>query len=69
MKQSKLNRRQFLLAAGAGGAVTASALIAGKDAPAPAAAGVATGVAITKPEVKGYHTSEHIEKYYKTTMI
>jgi nitrous oxide reductase len=67
MKQSKVNRRQFLLAAGAGGAVTASVLIAAKDAPeAPA---VVAAVAAPKPEVKGYHTSEHIEKYYKTTMI
>ena len=65
MKQSKLNRRQFLLAAGAGGAVTASVLIAGKDAPeAPAVVAEAP-----KPETKGYHTSDHIEKYYKTTMI
>jgi len=66
MKQSKLNRRQFLLAAGAGSAVTASALIAGTNAPE---APVAVAAAPAKPEVKGYHTSEHIEKYYKTTTI
>lgn len=67
MKQSKVNRRQFLLAAGAGGAVTASVLIAAKDAPEAAAASPAA--ADPKPAVKGYHTSEHIEKYYQTTTI
>ena len=67
MKPSKVNRRQFLLAAGAGGATAATALIAGKSteqAAAPAAAEVSQ-----KTEVKGYHVSEHIEKYYKTTLI
>jgi hypothetical protein len=67
MKPSKVNRRQFLLAAGAGGATAATALIAGKN-PEQAAATTAA-VAPQKTEVKGYHVSEHIEKYYKTTQI
>ena len=65
MKESKLNRRQFLVAAGAGSAATATVLIASKQA-APAAEVVAAAPAA---KVKGYHVSEHIEKYYKTTEI
>jgi nitrous oxide reductase len=66
MKPSKLNRRQFLLAAGAGGATAATALIAGKNAEQ---AAVPVAAAPQQPAVKGYHVSEHIEKYYKTTQI
>lgn len=65
MKESKLNRRQFLVAAGAGSAATATALIASKPV-APAAEVVAAAPA---EKVKGYHVSEHITKYYKTTEI
>ena len=25
--------------------------------------------AVTQPDVKGYHVSEHINKYYKTTLV
>lgn len=67
MKESKLNRRQFLVAAGTGSAAavtTATVLIGSKQA-APAAEVVAAPAA----KVKGYHVSEHIEKYYKTTEI
>jgi len=67
MKESKLNRRQFLVAAGAGSAATATALIASKQA-APAAEVVAAAP-LEKAKVKGYHVSEHITKYYKTTEI
>jgi uncharacterized protein (DUF2236 family) len=64
MKTTKriTNRRNFLLAAGLGGAGAAVA--------------VATGV--RKPEKRveaeaakptGYHASEHVLKYYKTTEV
>jgi phosphoribosylcarboxyaminoimidazole (NCAIR) mutase len=66
MKENKLNRRQFLVAAGAGSAATATALIASKQAAPVAAVQVA---AAPVQEVKGYHMSEHIAKYYKTTEI
>jgi len=66
MKSSKLNRRQFLLAAGAGSATAAGALIAGKNAQQAATPAAA---APAEPAAKGYHVSEHIEKYYKTTLI
>jgi hypothetical protein len=25
--------------------------------------------AVAQPDVKGYHVSEHINKYYKTTLV
>ncbi len=64
MKRTKPNtRRNFLLAASLGGAGAAAALVAGKQA-APGAAGEAT---VDKP--RGYHVSEHVLKYYKTTQV
>ena len=62
--ESKTNsRRKFLLNAGLGGAGVAAAAVAGKQVAsganaAPAAAGK-----------RGYHVSEHILKYYKTTQV
>ena len=70
MKQNKvkLSRRNFLIAAGVGGAGAAGAVVAGKAGTA--GAGVQpVAVAVTPPEVKGYHVSEHINKYYKTTLV
>lgn len=62
MKTAKTtNRRNFLLATGAGTVGVAAAVVGARKAAAPAAA---------KDEavkVKGYHVSEHIEKYYRTT--
>jgi len=59
---SRLSRRNFLLAAGAGGVVTAAA-IAGKSPPAqPKKAEIVSGS-------KGYHLTEHIRKYYDTTKV
>jgi hypothetical protein len=64
MKRTKPNtRRNFLLAASLGGAGAAAALVAGRQ-PAPAAAESPT---VDKP--RGYHVSEHILKYYKTTQV
>ena len=59
---SKLSRRNFLLAAGAGG-VAAAAVVAGKS-----------GQAQTKkPEAvsgsKGYHVTDHVRKYYNTAKV
>jgi hypothetical protein len=64
MKTTKLpNRRNFLLAAGLGGAGVAAALAAGRKPGKPAAqAGESAGPS-------GYHASEHILKYYKTTEV
>jgi hypothetical protein len=57
------SRRKFLLAASLGGAGAAAAVVSGtKIAAEPEAAAGAD-----KP--RGYHVSEHILKYYKTTQV
>jgi hypothetical protein len=63
-KTSMLNRRSFLLAAGAGGVATIAAIAAktqGQSQPA------ATGTG--KRSTKGYTASEHIDNYYRTTKV
>ncbi|QJR15576.1 formate dehydrogenase [Usitatibacter palustris] len=62
MKTAKPNaRRNFLLAASAGTAGVAAAVVTGRKAASPGA--------LDAPEQKarGYHVSAHIEKYYRTT--
>lgn len=56
------SRRKFLLTAGLGGAGAAAAVVAGRK--------VSPGAKDTgadKP--RGYHVSEHVLKYYKTTQV
>lgn len=61
---TKLSRRNFLLAMGAGGAASAAAVV-GKSVPqAQPAAG-----ADDKKKTRGYHSSEHIRNYYRTTKV
>lgn len=65
MKTTKsTNRRNFLLAAGLGSAGVVAAVVAGGKKPvAKADAARASG------EPSGYHATEHILKYYKTTKV
>jgi hypothetical protein len=57
-------RRNFLLAAGMGSAAAAAAVVtAGKAPPAKARADLAAA------EPSGYRSTEHIQKYYKTTKV
>ena len=59
----KLSRRNFLLAAGAGGAVATAAVVAGTSSQVrPRKAEVVSGS-------KGYHVTEHVRKYYNTTKV
>ena len=59
-----LNRRNFLMAVGAGGAATVAAVVAKTTSPAqPGTTG--TG----KRATKGYAASEHISNYYRTTKV
>lgn len=57
----RLSRRNFLLTVGAGGAATAAAIVA--KAPS------ATSPAKEKRASRGYHASEHINNYYRTTKV
>jgi hypothetical protein len=61
---TRLNRRNFLLAVGAGGAATVAA-VAAKTLPQ--AQPAATGA--DKRSTKGYSASEHINNYYRTTKV
>lgn len=61
-KKAKLSRRNFLLTMGAGGAAAAAA-IATKNAAAPQAGDK------DKRATRGYHASEHISNYYRTTKV
>jgi hypothetical protein len=59
---SKLSRRNFLLAVGAGGVATA-AVVASKNPQAqPKKAEAVAGS-------KGYQLTEHVRKYYDTTKV
>ena len=61
--ERKLSRRNFLLAAGAGGVAATAAVVAGKSSQdQPKKAEVVSGS-------KGYHVTEHIRKYYNTTKV
>ncbi len=65
MKTTKpIHRRNFLLAAGLGGAGAVAAVATGIGKPAAKAA-----AADVSAKPSGYHVSEHILKYYKTTEV
>jgi hypothetical protein len=62
--KSKLSRRNFLLAVGAGGAAGAAAIAAKTAPPAqPAATGNA------KRSAAGYEPSAHVRNYYRTAKV
>ena len=58
------NRRNFLLAAGLGSAGAAAMVVAGNKKVASAGK-----IAAAQAQPSGYHASEHIQKYYKTTKV
>jgi hypothetical protein len=60
-RTKRLSRRNFLLTVGAGGAATAAAIVA----KAPAKESPDQG----KRATRGYHASEHINNYYRTTKV
>jgi hypothetical protein len=62
--ESKPNsRRKFLLKAGLGGAGVAAVAVAGRQAVS------ASPGATASAKKRGYHVSEHVLKYYKTTQV
>jgi len=62
-RSKKLSRRNFLLTLGAGGAATAAAIVA-KQPQTKDAAG-----AKDKRATRGYHVTEHVNDYYRTTKV
>ena len=63
-RTKKLSRRNFLLAASAGGVATAAAIVATKPTsqkPSPATN--------DKRATRGYQASEHVNNYYRTTKV
>jgi hypothetical protein len=58
---TKLSRRTFLLAAGAGTAATGLALVAKNTAPAKTSDADKAG--------QGYQLTEHVRKYYRSTKV
>ena len=61
-RAKRLSRRNFLLAAGAGGVATAAAIVA-KTPSTDSSSGK------DKRASRGYHSSEHINNYYRTTKV
>jgi hypothetical protein len=63
--KTKLSRRNFILAASAGGVATAAAIVAGTPSKPKPVVAVDDG----KRSGKGYQASEHINNYYRTTKV
>jgi len=61
-RAKRLSRRNFLLAAGAGGVATAAAIVAKSSSPTQAPDK-------SKRATRGYHASEHVNNYYRTTKV
>jgi hypothetical protein len=61
-RAKRLSRRNFLLAAGAGGVATAAAIVAKSPSPS-------QSPDKSKRATRGYHASEHINNYYRTTKV
>lgn len=59
---SRLSRRNFLLAVGAGGVATAAVVVGRNPRAQPKKAEAVSGS-------KGYQLTEHVRKYYSTTKV
>ena len=59
----RLSRRNFLLTVGAGGAATAAAIVAKNSSPTQSPSGN------DKRATRGYHATEHVNNYYRTTKV
>ena len=62
-RAKRLSRRNFLLTVGAGGAATAAAIVATKSPNSP------TPATNDKRATRGYHATEHVNNYYRTTKV
>lgn len=61
--KSKVSRRNFILAVGAGTAASAAAIVSKKQTDAKAKTGGAA------QSGKGYQLTEHVQNYYRTAKI
>ena len=61
-RTKRLSRRKFLLTVGAGGVATAAAVVATKPASV-------QDDNKDKRATRGYHASEHVNNYYRTTKV
>lgn len=64
--RSKLSRRNFLIAAGVGGAATAAAIAGRGLTPEESQEAVASN---DKRRGKGYQDTAHVRSYYKTAKV
>ena len=62
-RSKRLSRRNFLLTVGAGSAATAAAIVAKNSPPSSQAPDK------SKRASRGYHASEHVNNYYRTTKV
>ena len=62
-RTKRLSRRNFLMTVGAGGAATAAAIVATKTG------SKQPETTPGKRSTRGYHASEHISNYYRTTKV
>ena len=63
LRTQRVSRRNFLLAAGAGTVASAAALIAGKAGSIPASPSA------DRQASRGYHSTGHINNYYRTAKV
>lgn len=63
-RTQRLSRRNFLLTVGAGGAATAAAIVASKSSST-----TQPGTGKDKRGTRGYHATEHVNNYYRTTKV
>ncbi|HYG54509.1 MAG TPA: twin-arginine translocation signal domain-containing protein [Burkholderiales bacterium] len=61
-RTKRLSRRNFLLAVGAGSAATAAAIVAKSPS-------TAMPNSKDKRATRGYHATEHVNNYYRTTKV
>lgn len=66
MEQTSNKRRDFLLAFGLGAVGVISAVLTGKR---PVVTVKSEMTAAEPAAVKGYHVSEHVKRYYRTTRV
>jgi len=67
-RAKRLSRRNFLLAASAGGVATAAAIVATKSPSTKPASGTNAATS-DKRATRGYQPSEHVNNYYRTTKV